>query len=371
MGEKIKKILLVNVPVDKCNFKCSYCYIGQLKAWNKYNEDLGYLKEYDLFRKAFSKDRFGGPCFINLCAKGETLIYPEIVKAIRIILEEGHYLEVVTNGSLTKRFEEIALFPKDLLNHLEFKFSFHYMELIRMGLIENFFNNVNMMKNAGASFTIEMTPVDEEEEYIEDIKKTCLEHVGALCHTTIARDDRKESIPVLSEHSFDEYCNVWSSFESPMFEFKKKIFQEHRNEFCYAGAWSLYINIITGQLSKCYGEPVKGNFYDLNNDLSYEPIGKCRLAHCYNGHALMTLGLLPDIETPYYSSIRNRICYNGTEWLSKDVRDFFETRLKDSNNRYSKSAENKIVFKRKMSRLFSNPIRLSRQIINILFRKKK
>ena len=72
MADKIKKILMVHIPVGKCNFKCPYCYIGQLKKWDGYNEELGYLKEPDILRQAFSKERFGGPCFVNVCAKAHS-----------------------------------------------------------------------------------------------------------------------------------------------------------------------------------------------------------------------------------------------------------------------------------------------------------
>ena len=55
-------------------------------------------------RKALSKERLGGICLINFCGGGETLLPPEIVKYIRVLLEEGHYIMIVTNATVSKRF---------------------------------------------------------------------------------------------------------------------------------------------------------------------------------------------------------------------------------------------------------------------------
>lgn len=54
----------------------------------------------------------------NLCADGETLLSSQVVEYIRAILEQGHFVMVVTNGTMTKRFDEIIKFPAHLLSHL-------------------------------------------------------------------------------------------------------------------------------------------------------------------------------------------------------------------------------------------------------------
>ncbi|MFL2076546.1 hypothetical protein [Marinilactibacillus psychrotolerans] len=81
-----------------------------------------------------------------------------------------------------------------------------------------------MMKDAGASFTVEITPNDELIPHIQDIKDLCIEKLGALCHITIARDDRTKGIDILSDHSFDEYKKIWGEFQSELFDFKTTIF---------------------------------------------------------------------------------------------------------------------------------------------------
>ena len=51
------------------------------------------------------------------------------------------------------------------------------------------------------SFSIEMTPYDDLEPYIDEIKNYCMEHYGALCHVTIPRDMLTKEIKLLSKHS--------------------------------------------------------------------------------------------------------------------------------------------------------------------------
>lgn len=56
--DKIKKILLVNVPTGKCNFKCPYCFITQVDGWKSDDEHFP-INPSDV-AKAFSMERFGG-----------------------------------------------------------------------------------------------------------------------------------------------------------------------------------------------------------------------------------------------------------------------------------------------------------------------
>ena len=43
-----------------------------------------------------------------------------------------------------------------------------------------------------------------------------------------------------------EYESVWRKFDSTMFDFKLDIFQKKIDDFCYAGAWTLYVDLGTG-----------------------------------------------------------------------------------------------------------------------------
>lgn len=333
--DKIKRFIDCYIPTETCNLRCHYCYIAQKRKFNNKLAQFSYSKE--IIRNALSKKRLGGVCLLNMCAGGETLLSEEVLPLVKDLLSEGHYVMIVTNGTMTKRFQELATWPKELLARLFFKFSFHYLELKRLGWLERFFKNISIVKSISASFTVEVTPSDELIPYIDDIKKICLDHLGALCHVTIARDDRTEGIDILSDYSFDEYKKIWGQFSSELFAFKSEIFYHKRKEFCYAGDWSGYLNLDTGILRQCYCGKVLGNIYeDISAPIPFEAIGyRCTLPHCYNGHAFLTLGDIPELVTPSYAEVRNRVCSDGTEWLTKNMREFMTGKLSDSNCEYT------------------------------------
>ena len=136
--ERIEKFIGVHFKVGACNLRCSYCYLG--KHENKLL-DIPYSLEN--IRKAFSKERLGGICYINICSDGETLIHPMMPEIIKMFLLEGHYVLVVTNAILTNRLKEcIELNP--YADKLFFKVSFHYEEMKHLGVLEKFFNNLEM-----------------------------------------------------------------------------------------------------------------------------------------------------------------------------------------------------------------------------------
>lgn len=331
---KIKRLINCTMPVSACNFKCSYCYVPKLGA----RKNLIPPFEYDLefIGKAFSKKRLGGTCLFNICAIGETMLPKEIVGIIEILLKQGHYLEVVTNGTLTSKFEEVAKLDPKLLKRLEFKFSFHYLELLKHGLLDTFFNNVDLIKKQGCSFTVELMPHDELVPYIEDIKKVCLERVGALCQLTVGRNENV-NMRILSNMSKLAYEKIWSVFDSPMFKFKLSTFNVKRKEYCYAGDWLLNVNLYTGEAQQCYCSEFKQNIYkDINKKIVFVPIGnKCSLPHCFNSHAMLTLGMIPEIKGPTYADIRNRECLDHSEWLQPVFKKFISGRFEDNNKQYS------------------------------------
>ena len=329
--DKIKKLILCHVPISACNLRCQYCYITLTKTWDAPHPKFRYSPEY--IGNALSKERLGGPSFFNLCGSGETLIPAEMPAVIRELLKQGHYLEVVTNGTLSARFAEIATMPKDYLERLSFKFSFHFSELERLHLMDTFFENVDTMRACGCSFTVELPPADDLVPRIEEIKRICRERLGALCQLTILRDDRKPDIPVLSDGNLDAYYQKWESFDSDMLNYKQTIFNKHQHDFCYAGAWSFYFDLVTGDARKCYNFPVQMNLYeDTSASLDFPAVGhNCPLAHCYNGHALMTFGNIPGQTEVTYAGIRNRTRADGTEWLNGKMKAFMSSKLEESN----------------------------------------
>ena len=93
--------------------------------------------------KAFSPERMGGICFINSCAEGETLLTKNIDLYYKALVKQGHYLEIVTNLTVTPMIDKILQWDVELLKRVEFKASFHYLELKRKNMLEVFANNAD------------------------------------------------------------------------------------------------------------------------------------------------------------------------------------------------------------------------------------
>ena len=207
-------------------------------------------------------------------------------------------------------------------------------------MLGKFFDNVRKMRDAGCSFTIEATPSDELIPYIDEMMQVCVDNIGAVNHVTVARDEHKvveKELPILTKMSREKYYRIWSVFDSNFFAYKMKIFGQKRKEFCYAGEWSLRVNLATGEATQCYCTYFKQNiFKDLNNPIIFRPIGNnCKQVHCHNGHAFLVLGLIPELETPTYGEIRNRKCNDGSEWLQPAMKSFMNTRLYESNKLFN------------------------------------
>lgn len=341
----MKRYIDCAVPVRTCNLRCHYCYITHNRLFDSEITKIGHSKEE--IRKALSYERLGGACLINMCAGGETLLSPEILPIIYELLCEGHYIMIVTNGTVTPRFYEIASWPKELLKRLFIKFSFQYLEMLRLNWHDRFFSNVHLMKENGVSFTVEVTPSDELVPYIPALKELCIERLGALCHVTIARDEKTEGFEVLSKYSFEEYKQIWRQFDSELFDFKSKLFYVKRKEFCYAGDWSLFLDLGSGVLRQCVrGKTICNIYEDVSNPIPYEAIGhKCQFPHCYNGHSYLAFGDIPELRTPTYTQIRDRVCTDGSHWLQPEMAAFMATRLYDSNTQYSLWKKGKINIK--------------------------
>ena len=209
-----------------------------------------------------------------------------------------------------------------------------------------------------------MTTCDELIDKIPQIADYCEKNFGAKCHLTIARNDKTKEINMLTNLSREEYRKTWSSFDSDMFTFKNEIYGKKRKEYCYAGDWMLMINLATGETNQCYKGYLKQNiFKNINENIDFIAVGRhCRMAHCYNGHAMLTFGMIPELNnTPCFSEMRNRKCRDGSEWLTPELKSFFSTKLADNNNQYTISERIWNEFK-----LFSEGMKMLVKKYNIL-----
>lgn len=342
--DKIKKIILFRIPMSVCNLRCHYCYLGQRPVhFEGKHPEMKYTPEE--VGQALTKERLGGLAYTNFCADGETLLVKDIDKYVRAVVEQGHYAEVVTNLTVTPVLEKFLSWPKDLIERVEFKCSFHYLELKAKNKLELFADNVRKIWAAGGSANIEITPSDELIPYLDAVKEFSMRNFGALPHLSIARDDNTEGIDYLTKLPMEEYDRIWSSFDSGFWKFKKTIFGKKRTGFCYAGRWGCYIDLSTGFTKQCYcGAQLKNAFDDKisigSNFVTSKPIGRCQLAHCYNGHMLLTLGYIPGMTDVRYGDIRDRemdreIVPGRRNWLNPKLKAFFNTKLEESNEPFN------------------------------------
>lgn len=363
---KINKLILLFIPSNICNLKCEYCFVSQVHDWER--KDIGFKYSVEHIIKALSQKRLGGECFINLTSQGETLLYKDIVKLTYGLLEEGHSVEIITNCLISNRLNELLSLPESLLKNLFFKCSYHYNQIKNKTLEKIYWDNINKIKNSPCSFTVELMPHDEIIDEIPKICESCKKNVGALCHATVGRDDTDINKGLLTSLPKEEYTKTWSVLKSPMFDLKMDLYGQKRKEFCYAGAWSLLVDISSGEASQCYGRPNTQNiFKNLKKPIKFRPVGhSCKQPFCFNGHAHIAWGIIPEYKSPTYFEVRNRKCSDGTNWVKGGCEELFKQKLIDNNKEYTK--------KQKVYNTITNPFYLFRSLfhdINGTIRKTK
>lgn len=326
---RIIKFINCHVPYTYCNLRCKYCYISQKREF-RYKKN--YFHSPEFIRASLSKRRLGGVALINICAGGETLLCKELLPIIKEIVKEGHYVSIITNGTITKAFDDL-LTSEINLEHLFIKFSFHYLELKRLNLLKVFTSNVRKMMLSGCSISIEITPHDELIQYIDEIKEFSLHKFGVLPHVTVARNDATSNLQILSKHTKEDYRQIWGTFDSKLFDFKMKQVYEKRVGHCMAGKWSFSMNLESGDIYKCVGHPYLDNIYnDLCREIYLESVGcNCQLPYCYNAHAYLTLGLIKEIKAPSYYEVRDRETSDGTHWVHGKIEEIFKQKLYNNN----------------------------------------
>ena len=336
--DKMVKFIDLYWSIEYCNLNCPYCYIHQ------HRENKG--KKYQCshtpaeIRKALSKKRLGGAALLNICAGGETLLEEQIIPILYELLEEGHYISIVTNGTITENIKKLLKFSEELRRHLFFKFSFHYGELERVGRLEEFFNTVKMVQKAEASFSIELPAYDKFIPKSEEIMKLCKEKIGALPHIATLRDESKAGFPLLSEYSFDKLNKIWSIYDSDLFRIRSETMEKKYRGFCYAGDWTFTANLESGEIKQCFHERVIGNLYQ-ETKLEWEAVGDhCHSEYCYACHSFLTLGVIPDLKiNTSYNETRDR---EDAKWLNREMKEFMHQKLFENNREYSALEKNQI-----------------------------
>lgn len=329
----MKKYIDLYYPIENCNFNCEYCYVHEHR--DNLNKKYVCSHSAEEIRHALSCKRLGGKCLINICAGGETLLYPEIFDIIKQLLIEGHYVSVVTNGTITKNIKLIENFDKSLRKHLFFKFSFHYDELKKRNMLDLFFNNIRYVKEKECSYTVELPAYDRFLEYKNEIINLCKKELdNEVCHVTALRDEKKSDFALLSKYDYKDYKEQWKVFHSKLFNIRSEVIEKKYKGFCYAGDWTFTADIESGDIKQCYYERVLDNLYESPNEkLNLCAVGNhCHSEYCYACHAFLCLGDIPELDiNERYDETRDR----NKKWLTEDMRNFMHQTLSENNKIYS------------------------------------
>ncbi|WP_369283530.1 radical SAM protein [Oscillibacter sp. GMB15532] len=330
-----KRLINFVLPVTACNFQCHYCYIGQEHGNTGELGTLDYSPAH--IQKALTRERLGGVCHINMCGLGETLLAPYAVELAERMLENGHIVSIVTNGTVRKRIEELCLLPALLRERLFFKFSFHFLELRKRALLDAFFDNVQYVKGSGCALTVELTVNDQTVPFIPEVQEICFQKMGVPCHVIESRNNldgfsRLTALPVA------EHQRQWGTFHSPLFDFQQTQWMAQRREFCYAGEWVVSLNAGSGWIMPCFagGSALQNIYENVDEPIRFAAIGtNCPWKHCYAAYILLSSGIVPELEAPCYADLRDRTCADGSTWLTPTVRDAFGGKFSEVNQPYS------------------------------------
>ena len=283
----------------------------------------------------------GGVTYFSICGAGETTLQNEIADITYNILKNGHYVNITTNGTIRKRLEEIIEKAGIYVTHLHFSFSFHYLELKRLNLLDAFFDNIKMVRKAGASILVQFNLCDEYIPYLDEMERICVERVGAKPQVAATRKESKglQKIELMTSHTQNG-----RHFESPLFDFTMKNFNVKRKEFCYAGDWTGNLDLATGIMRRCYSSYIfQDIFKNPKEPLRLLAVGNhCGSSFCMNSSHFMSFGVIPSIDAPTYAELRNR---KEAGWYTEEMEEFLSGKLDDSNVQYSpaKKLESNVV----------------------------
>lgn len=330
MKREIVKFIECLIPITLCNLKCHYCYVMQRHNRNMKHANFSYSVPHML--SCLTQERFGGSVYFSICGAGETTLCPELPELVKGLLSMGHIVNITTNGTCTKQMSKLVdILTPDEAEALHFSFSFHYLELQRLKMLDIFFENVKKVRDAGCSYFIQFNLNDEYIPYLDDIKNIVLANTGALPQVAATRkeNDLKSDIELFSKYGKEQYYKYGQSFDSPLFEYTMKNFNVHRNEYCYAGQVSYVLNLASGVLQACYASIQQLNiFAEPHAPIKFDPMGyHCHSRFCMNSSHFMSLGVIPSEDNISYASLRNRQTSTGGYWYNSIHKEVLSGKL--------------------------------------------
>lgn len=350
--DKIVKMINGTVHTLGCNLKCEYCYLAQGRYKN--DEDIFALK-YPLNKilKACSKERLGGICFIQIIGDGETLLPKDVVPLIIGLLQEGHYVQVITNGTLTERIHQLVDKAEQagLSERLLISFSLHFIELEKGNWLKIYADNINYVRKKGVSFRISMVCSDADIEAEKRIHEFCQKDLhGVVLNIGSAKKYNEITGNIEGLWSkYDKktyYEKVMSIFPSYNLEYIKDLDEIDNHKFCYAGSWYFQVDFTTGTYSQCLQNagPVHNFFENIEDELLLEPVGtRCKASWCWCGWA-KKLNLIPN-ECGYISDIEKMAAAPENKYINKKCLCAGFADLANSNREFS--AEQKLQYMQK------------------------
>lgn len=338
-SDKIVCAFNFDISGTACNLDCSYCYRkGQGVVDRSVPAKFNYPIEHML--KALSRERLGGRAIICICGGGETLLPKETVPLIKGFLKEGHVVDLVSNLTLNHRIDELLETPREDLERLILKASFHYIELKRLNKLDDYFNNFNRLIKAGASGSPILTVCKEYIPLLDEIKQLCLDKINDLPHVTAEIDDFNTSMKPKDFYNDDFVAMIKEKFNSEIFETFSNLLKISPSEhFCYTGEWNFVIDSRTGDFRKCFYAPVEQNvFKNLDKPIIFEPIGyNCPKPNCALNYNWCSMGIMPSLKIKNYSQILFR-----PNTYNKEILKLLDFKFSDFRHEYTNKEKEKI-----------------------------
>ena len=319
-NHNIVKFIECLIPITLCNLRCHYCYVIQRNKRNMQPAKFQYPVQHML--QCLTKNRFGGMVYFSICGAGETMLCPELPDLVKGLIAEGHIVNITTNGTCSMQLKRlINVLTESERKALHLSFSLHYLELIRLNLIEIFFENVKFVRDAGCSYFVQFNMTDEYMPHINDIGRLVEEQLGAKPQVAATRREVKleSEVQLFTALTEEEYRLAGKAFDSPLFECTLENFNKKKPGYCYAGKVSYVLNLSTGLLQACYASKQKINIFARPDaEIKFFEIGRhCPSLFCMNSSHFMALGTIPTSNVPSYASLRNRTTINGGTWYNK------------------------------------------------------
>ena len=348
--DKVRYSITVYVEGNKCNLNCSYCYIKNAR-WDDEPEKIKLDYDIEQMIKAFDTKRIGGIAEITVIGSAETLIVDSIIPFVHGLLRQGHVVTVVTNATLEKRIKELVNIEKKYLKRLIVKASLHYLELVRLNLLDVYFSNIKYVIESGASCFPFIIISNDYLPYLDEISQKCMENLEikpqcSPCNEVVDVDSILYDSKFNPEISEKLYEQIKKGYDTRIFdaivENKKFDSQEH---FCYAGMWSFGVDFATGKMSKCHNLPIDKNFYeDIEHFDLCEPVAcSCGIESCCLQYNFFSEGLLPDYDN---GNLLGDMLYTEG-YVNREVCEMLNVRFDKIYGRLSDKEEAKISLKEK------------------------